>query len=87
MKKTKRLAALFLALMMSLSLLAVTASAYGVEEHTHDEECCDAVIARSYAGYCPICGADASYYVVTTTGGVRVAYWSCPNCGDFTDIL
>lgn len=82
MKKTKRLAALFLALMMSLSLLAVTASAYGVEEHAHDEECCDAVIMRLPAApYCPKCGEPMVHNGVGEDRyGNRVYYFECFTC-------
>ena len=39
MKNTKKLLALVLALVMAFSLMAVTAAAYGAEEHDHDGAC------------------------------------------------
>ena len=37
MKKTKKLAALFLGMVMAFSLMAVTAAAYGAEDHDFQE--------------------------------------------------
>lgn len=56
MKKMKKLAALFLALVMVLSCMAMTAAAYGSEEHTHDETCCaEAIQPRVPAMQCSNC--------------------------------
>lgn len=42
MKKTKKLLALVLAMVMAFSLMAVTAAAYGAEEHEHEcVVCCE----------------------------------------------
>ena len=58
MKKAKKLAALFLAMMMALSIMAVTAAAYGAEEHAHDEACCEETVMPRIPGapYCWKCG-------------------------------
>lgn len=84
MKKTKKLAALFLAMVMAFSLMAVTAAAYGAEEHTHDETCCEnAVIARKPGNWCPQCLGPASYYVIPGGGGggKDLYVFDCPKCG------
>lgn len=57
MKHTKKLAALFLALVMALSVMAVTAAAYGAEEHEHTGACSTETIQpRKPAESCPNCG-------------------------------
>lgn len=58
MKKTKKLAALVLAMVMAFSLMAVTAAAYGAEEHVHDGTCCEeTIIARKPSARCSYCGS------------------------------
>ena len=58
MKKTKKLASLFLALVMALSVMAVTAAACGEDGHVHDEVCCEETIVRRppAAPECGYCG-------------------------------
>ena len=58
MKKTKKLAALVLAMVMAFSLMAVTAAAYGADEHVHDGTCCEETIQprKPGAAVCPYCG-------------------------------
>ena len=58
MKKTKKLAALVLALVMAFSLMAVTAAAYGADEHVHDGTCYEETIQPRKPGApeCPYCG-------------------------------
>ncbi|MDE7262712.1 MAG: hypothetical protein K2N78_11740 [Oscillospiraceae bacterium] len=56
MKATKKLMSLVLALMMALSIMAVTAAAYGETGHTHDEACSTETIQpRKPAAWCPGC--------------------------------
>lgn len=85
MKTKKRLAALFLAMMMVFSVMAMTASAYGEEGHVHDETCCeDAVIARKPGA--PVCYKCNLVMVETGQGtdasGRRIIYYLCQGCGD-----
>ena len=86
MKNMKKLAALFMAMVMAFSLMAVTAAAYGTEEHAHDETCCEnAVIARKPgAPECPDCNI-----IMRETGGgyvdgQPVRYFECSKCGYIT---
>ena len=83
MKKTKKLLALVLALVMAFSLMAVTAAAYGAEEHNHDGACSvETIQPRKPGGFCPNCLGPASYYVSGRTEGDRPIYvYDCPNCG------
>ncbi len=83
MKKSKKLAALVLAMVMALSLMAVTAAAYG-EEHVHDGTCCEEAIQPRKPGApeCPSCNI-----LMTDTGGgyeneKPVRYFRCSKCGD-----
>lgn len=83
MKKTKKLAALVLAMVMAFSLMAVTAAAYGAEEHEHTHVCSEETIQpRIPAMQCPKCGAamDARVYY---EGTQRYIEFTCPNasCG------
>lgn len=57
MKHTKKMLALFLALAMAFSLMAVTAAAYGAEEHDHDGACSVETIQprKPAAPECPHC--------------------------------
>lgn len=60
MKSTKKLLALVLAMMMALSVMAMTAAAYEAEEHVHDETCCEAEPRYVVPGVaCPNCRAQA----------------------------
>lgn len=77
----KRLAALLLAMMMALSVLAVTGAAYGEEEHVHDETCCAERIVPSGAK-CLGCNGDMYFYrnFQDSTGYWRPVY-ICYDCG------
>lgn len=84
MKTKKRLAALFLAMMMVFSVMAMTASAYGEEGHVHDETCCeDAVIARKPGA--PVCYKCNLVMVEIGTGigpgGQEMMQYKCLGCG------
>jgi hypothetical protein len=83
MKKTKKLAALVLALVMAFSLMAVTAAAYGADEHVHDGTCCEETIQPRKPGYwCPKCLGPASYYIRPGSNGKPDTYvFDCPKCG------
>lgn len=70
MKKMKKLAALVLAMVMAFSLMAVTAAAYGAEEHKRDGTCCaEAVQPRKPGATCSYCG-----YGMTETGSSQDSY-------------
>lgn len=67
MKKTKKLAALVLAMVMAFSLMAVTAAAYDAEAHTHDcAVCCEGegIMPLKPVYMCPWCGGIAEYHEV-----------------------
>lgn len=73
MKKLQKLAALFLAMVMAFSLMAVTAAAYGVEEHDHDcAVCCEdeGIMPLKPVYKCPKCGGAAEYH----DEGIRIKY-------------
>ena len=84
MKKTMKLAALILALMMAFSLMAVTAAAYGAEEH--DETCCEESIQprKPAAPVCPYCGTVTTDMGFVWEGGTRYIKFQCLGCRDFT---
>lgn len=81
MKKTKKLAALVLALAMAFSLMAVTAAAYGAEEHEHTHVCSEETIQPRIPGAtCSYCGQGMS--VVKTDKdiyGNRYTLFECMN--------
>ena len=84
MKKTKKLAALILALVMAFSLMAVTAAAYGADEHVHEGTCCEETIQPRKPG-APEC-LNCNILMTETGGGYvdgePVRYFRCSKCGD-----
>ncbi len=85
MKKTKKLAALILALVMAFSLMAVTAAAYGADEHVHDGTCCEETIQprKPAAPVCPYCGTVTTETGMKEVGGIRYIYYECYGCHEF----
>lgn len=82
MKKTKKLAALFLALMMAFSLMAVTAAAYDMEEHDHECAVCSedgGIMPIGEMGLCPYCNGAAEYRVDPKSG--RTHFTCLGACG------
>ena len=78
MKATKKLAALFLAMVMVLSLSAVTAAAYGETGHTHDEACsAETIQPRKPTGRCIVCGAYVTYFTKVNQDGKITYYYDC----------
>ena len=64
MKRTKKLLALVLAMLMAFSLMAVTAAAADAEEHEHTcAACCEdeGIMPVVTYGFCPYCGGPAEY--------------------------
>ena len=86
MKKTKKLAALILALMMAFSLMAVTAAAYGADEHIHDGTCCEETIQprKPAAPVCPYCGTVTTDMGFKWENGIRYIIFECHGCRDFS---
>ena len=78
MKKTKKLAALVLAMVMAFSLMAVTASAYGAEEH--DCAVCteETIQPRKPAALCPKCAMPMTEIRTTWDGKIRYTEFWCP---------
>lgn len=87
MKKTKKLLALVLAMMMAFSLMAVTAAAYGADEHEHTHVCSEETIQpRIPAMRCPVCD-EAMIAHVRYNGTQRVVDFTCPyGHASYTDI-
>ncbi len=86
MKKTKKLAALVLAMVMAFSLMAVTASAYGAE-HEHDGTCCEESIQpRRPAAQCLYCARGMEDRGIRYIAGQRYVHFECMNddCSYFT---
>lgn len=82
MKKTKKLAALFLAMLMALSCMATTAMAYGAEEHDHDCVCSvETIQPRIPAQKCPKCGTTMNPHAYIDTNNQRVVEYFCPKAG------
>lgn len=83
MKKTKKLAALFLAMVMAFSLMAVTAAAYGAEEHVHDETCCAETIQPRKPGApeCLYCGYPMTDVGTGSDGGGSFNWYQCKTAG------
>ncbi len=90
MKKTKKLAALILALVMAFSLMAVIAAAYGADEHVHDGTCCEETIQPRKPGtpecqYCCYPTRDAG--TGEDSGGFYYKYrCTNPDCNKITII-
>ena len=84
MKKTKKLAALVLAMVMAFSLMAVTAAAYGADEH--DETCCEESIQprKPAAPVCPYCGTVTTDMGFKWENGIRYIIFECHGCRDFS---
>lgn len=79
MKKTKKLAALFLAMVMALSLTAMTAAAAGTEEHEHTDACsAETIQPRRPEMECSTCGAEMSIVGTELINGVRHVTFGCP---------
>jgi hypothetical protein len=77
MKKSRKLLALVLAMMMAFSMS--TASAAYEEEHVHDETCCEATVQpRNQVIWCPRCGASARVWTVGNT-----EFFDCSGCGSW----
>ena len=68
MKRSKKLLALVLALVMSFSLMAVTAAAAGTEEHEHVCST-ETVQPRGPVYICPVCGGEATWGVIERADG------------------
>lgn len=82
MKTKKRLAALFLAMMMVFSVMAMTASAYGEEGHVHDETCCDDARSVPEVPLCPYCNQPMYFYKNTYDKyGIMRPLYKCYDCG------
>lgn len=80
MKKTKRMLALVLAMMMAFAIMAMTASAYEAEDgHVHTEACSEegSVQRRPPAGRCPICGVWGTYDRIEINGVKKDHYHEC----------
>ena len=80
-KTTKKLAALFLAMVMAFSLMAVTAAAYGEDEHVHTDACSEETIQpRGQKIRCSLCGGDAEIVTEVRTDGTykKIACHNCP---------
>ncbi len=81
MKKTKKMLALLLALVMAFAMMAVTASAFDAEDgHVHTEACSEegSVQRRLPAGICPVCGMRGTY-IPTDYGTYKTYYYT--ECG------
>ena len=77
MKKSRKLLALVLAMMMAFSLMATASAAYE-EEHVHDGTCCEATVQpRTQVIPCPRCGGTCRVWV--TSDGLR--NYDCLSCG------
>lgn len=78
MKKSRKLLALVLAMMMAFSLMSTASAAYE-EEHVHDETCCEATVQpRNQVIWCPRCGASARVWTVGNT-----EFFDCSGCGSW----
>ncbi len=86
MKKTKKLAALVLAMVMAFSLMAVTAAAYGADEHVHDGTCCEETIQprKPAAPECWECNSPMRETGPDSLNGKPIMYYECSRCGTST---
>lgn len=81
MKKSRKLLALVLAMMMAFSLMSTASAAYE-EEHVHDETCCETTVQpRNQVIWCPKCGASARTWVTTHD---NKEHFDCSGCGYWT---
>lgn len=81
MKRTKRFAALVLAMMMAFSIMAVTAAAYdGADGHVHEACCENEIEPRIKTVKCPKCGGSA-YEHTGYSGGKPITWLECEECG------
>ena len=84
MKKTNRLASLFLAMLMAFSLMAVTASACDSEDSpVHTEACEDEGIMPLYpmkGPPCPYCGCEMSDVWTDDLFGNQILTRVCSRC-------
>lgn len=92
MKNMKKLAALFMAMVMAFSLMAVTAAAYGEMGHVHDETCAEeSVQPRTQVIHCPKCGGDCRVWTATRNDGcggtITVRCYDCVNCGPSEEVI
>lgn len=83
MKKMEKLAALVLAMVMVFSFMAVTAAAYGAEEHEHTHVCSAGMVQpRMPAMECPKCKGEMDVEVYEENGQ-RYLRFTCrdSSCG------
>lgn len=86
MKRTKKMLALVLAMVMAFSLLAVTAAAYGAEEHEHECAACsedEGVMPRGAVRPCTRENCDGTMELVNrrdNSGNIYKAF-VCDRCG------
>ena len=87
MKKTKRMLALVLAMMMAFAIMAVTASAYEAEEHSHECAACsedEGVMPLYVALKCPRCNGAAELIEYPDGNGGTIKKLVCLNgCGSW----
>ena len=89
MKQTKKLLALVLALVMTFSLMAVTAAAAGTEEHEH--VCSTETVQPRLRGFtCSYCGSGMVMIQHWMDSGVHHGVFqctndNCKNCGELVD--
>ncbi len=87
MKRTKKLLALVLAMVMAFSLMAVTAAAYGAEEHEHTHVCSEETIQpRLPAVRCPKCGTVMDAWLGPNAAGETCLKLRCPVDGTYDEL-
>lgn len=90
MKKTKKMLALVLAMVMAFAMMAVTASAFDAEEHNHEcAACCEdeGIMPLGPVGPagppCIVCGAPTERVSTTDLSGQIYYYYRCTaGCGE-----